>query len=170
MIRLMANEMENAYFRKLRMIYCSELQLISLLPELSEQITDFKFSSSINGLLRLCRERRGALEMIASDHAISPAGDDCDTMRRLVTEGRHELRHCSRGQSRDVVIADVCVSVHRLLVVNYGMARNLAVRLGLAGDADRLEELIDLIVERFPQTCEYPAPRTAFAPPALAIH
>jgi ferritin-like metal-binding protein YciE len=170
MKRLMANEMENAYFRKLRMIYCSELQMISLLPDLSAQITDFKLGSSIDGLLRLCRERRNALEMIAMDHAISVAGDDCETMRKLVGEARQELRHCSRGLSRDEVVADVCVSVHRLLVIHYSLARNLAARLGLEGDADRLEELIDLIVERFPQTCEYPGPRTAFARPAMAIH
>lgn len=156
----MANELANAYFRKLRRIYCGELQLISLLPDLSARLADFKPGVPGNGLLRLCRERRNVLETIAAEHAISAAGDDCDAMRHLIAETRRELHHSSsRGRSRDEVVAEACVSVHRLLVIHYSLARNLAARLGIRGDAERLEALIDLIVERFPQTCDYPGPR-----------
>jgi hypothetical protein len=68
-----------------------------------------------------------------------------------------------------VVIADICISLHRFLVVNYRLARNLANRLEWADDASRLEELMDLLEERFPQTCDRPIRRTAFAGPSLAV-
>lgn len=160
----------NAYFRKLRMIYCSELQLISLFPELAGQIDDFKRTSALHGLLRLARERRDVIEMIAADHGISSAGDDCESMRRLISEGRQLLWHCSRGQSREAIVGQVCVSVHRLLVVNYSMTRNLAARLGLNSDARRIEEMIDLIVERFPEACDHPAPAGYPGVRSLAHH
>lgn len=163
----MRSDLENAYFRKLRMLYCSELQLISLFPELAGQVTDFKRGSAIQGLLRLTRERRDVIEMIASDHGISSAGDDCDAMRRLISEGRQQLWQCSRGVSREAIVAQLCLSVHRLLVVNYSMARNLAARLGETSDAGRLEELIDLIVQRFPEACDHPAAASGFGAPAL---
>ena len=166
----MRSDLMNAYYRKLRMIYCSELQLVSLFPELASQIDDFKRTSALHGFLRLTRERRDVIEMIATEHGISSAGDDCDSMRRLISEGRQLLWHCSRGQSRDSIVAQVCLSVHRLLVMNYSMTRNLAVRLGLGSDADRFEELIDLIVERFPEACDHPAPTSDFGARALAHH
>jgi ferritin-like metal-binding protein YciE len=166
----MKSDLMNAYFRKLRMVYCSELQMISLFPELADQIDDFKRTSALHGLLRLARERRDVVEMIAADHEISSAGDDCESMRRLISEGRQLLWHCSRGLSRDAIVAQVCLSVHRLLVMNYSMTRNLAARLGLSSDADRLEALIDLIVERFPEACDHPAPTSDFGARALAHH
>ena len=165
----MAKELETAYFRKLQTVYCNELQMIGFLADLAEQTADFKFGSSMHGVLRLCSERVEALERIAADHEVSPVGDDGETMERLVTEGRHELRHCARGRSRDVVIADVCISLHRFLVAHYRLARKLANRVEWTDDASRLEELIDLLEERFPQTCDRPVRRTAFAPAALAV-
>jgi ferritin-like metal-binding protein YciE len=166
----MAKELETAYFRKLQTLYCNELQMTGFLADLTDQTADFKFGSSMHGVLRLCHERGEALEKIAADHEFSPDGDDDEAMDRLLTEGRHELRHCSRGRSRDVVIADICISLHRFLMVNYRLARNLAERLGLTEDASRLEELMELVEERFPQTCERPVVRRiAFAPPALAV-
>jgi ferritin-like metal-binding protein YciE len=166
----MKSDLQNAYYRKLRMIYCSELQLISLFPELADQVADFKLTSAIHGLLRLTRERRDEIEMLASGHGISSAGDDCESMRRLIAEGRQQLRQCSRGQSRDGIVEQVCLSVHRLLLMNYSMTRNLAARLGLASDASRLEELIDLIVQRFPDACDHPAAMPGSGAPAMAYH
>ncbi|RYD65987.1 MAG: DUF892 family protein [Verrucomicrobiaceae bacterium] len=165
----MAKELETAYFRKLRTIYSSELQMVGFLADLAEQTADFKFGSSMHGVLRLCSERLEALEKIAVDHEFSPEGDDGEAMERLVTEGRHELRHCARGRSRDVVIADICISLHRFLLPNYRLARNLAERLELSEDASRLEELMDLLEERFPQVSDHPVRRTVFAPAALAV-
>lgn len=165
----MANELKTAYTRKLRTLCCSELQLLAFLGDVTEQVSDFKFGSSIHGLQRLCREREDALEMMAADHGFICTEVDGDGMSRLVTEGRHELRHCARGRSRDVVIADICASLHRFLLGNYRLARKLAERLGLGDDAVRLTDLMDLVEERFPQPSDPPVRRTAFARPALAV-
>jgi ferritin-like metal-binding protein YciE len=165
----MANELETAYLRKLQTMYCNELQMIGFVADLADQTSDFKFGSAVNGILRLCRERGEVLEKIAADHGFLPDGDSDETMERLLAEGRHELRHSSRGRARDVVIADICISLHRFLVVNYRLARNLADRLGWPDDASRLEELLELLEERFPQSSDHPIRRTVFARPALAV-
>ncbi len=151
-------EIEKAYFRMLRMIYCSELQLISFLPELWEQTAGFELASSVEVQLHLCRDRRNALERIAAEHGSSVAGDDCHTMRQLVSKGRRQLRHHGRGPTRDETAVDICLSVHRLLVLNYKIARHLAAGLGLSADTARLGQLADRIVEHLPRACDSAGP------------
>ncbi|WP_193212906.1 DUF892 family protein [Luteolibacter marinus] len=165
----MANQLMTAYMRKLQSLCCGELQLLAFLGDVAEQVSDFKFGSSVHGLQRLCGERKDSLEMMAADHGFVGMEDDGDGMSRLVTEGRHELRHCARGRSRDVVIADICTPLHHFLLRNYRLARELAGRLGLDEDAARLADLMDLVEERFPPALDRPVRRTAFARPALAV-
>lgn len=148
----MASQLKNFYFRKLRMVYCSELQLISFLPDLEPLTSAGKFNPTASDLLNLCRQRRNTLEVIAANQDFSIAGDDCQTMRRTISAGRQNLRNCTRGQSREAEALSIVTAVHQLLVVNYSIARSLAVRLQLRRDAKRIEELVDKIVLHVP--CE----------------
>lgn len=161
-------ELELAYLRKLHAISSIEIQMRDFVADLSDQTTDFKFGSSIHGLVRLCRERQQALESMLSENENPVEAEGSENMKRLIADGLHELRHSARGQSRDVVIADICISLHRFLLVNYGLAEDMALQLGWIDHETRLGELVDLIVERFPQRSESPARRTAFSRPALA--
>lgn len=162
-------ELELAYLGKLHALSCIERQMLDFVADLSDQTTDFKFGSSIHGLLRLCRERHESLESMQSEYEITPEADGDGNMKRLIADGMHELRRSPRGRSRDVAIADICISLHRFLLVNYRLAHDLASRLGWTDHESRLGELVDLIIERFPQRSERPAQRTAFSRPALAF-
>jgi ferritin-like metal-binding protein YciE len=148
----MANDLPGLYFRKLRMLYCSELQLISFYSEVAAHAAD----GGVEALTDDCRERRNLLENIASQHGISIAGDDCQSMRRLIAASRVDL--AADHETCGDLANGVCESVHRLQILNYSVARSLAAKAGLKEDTKILDHLLDTMLGRFPQASESVVP------------
>lgn len=149
----------NLYFRKLRMLYCSELQLISFLPELAARADAKALRAGLQQELGLCRGRRDALEILAAIHGIAAAGDDCEPMRRLITGCRAALNETAWHFPGDDDLRSIGGAVHRLQLLNYGVARSLAHRAKLPEDAEQLDPLLDALLDRYPETCDPPAHR-----------
>ncbi|WP_367870887.1 DUF892 family protein [Luteolibacter sp. Populi] len=148
----MSNDVAGLYFRKLRMLHCSELQLISFYSEVAAHAAD----DSVEAMTDDCRERRNRLEQLAVNHGISIAGDDCQSMRRLIAASRMNLAddHASCGD----LATGICESVHRLQILNYSVARSLAAKERLKDDAAELDRMLDRMVDRFPTACESVVP------------
>ena len=144
---VMGNDLPCLYFRKLRMLYCSELQLISFYSEVAAHAADH----SVEAMTDECRERRNLLETLALNHGISVAGDDCQSMRRLISASRLTLKD---DFSSGDVAQDICESVHRLQILNYSVARSLAAKAGFKEDTAALDAMLDRLVDRFPAACE----------------
>jgi hypothetical protein len=144
----MSNDPKGLYFRKLRMLYCSELQLISFYSEAAARSGDH----GVETLTDQSRERRNVLELLASDHGICVAGDDCQSMRRLIATSRTLLAE-NHTFSSDLT-EEICESVHRLQILNYSVARSLAAKARLNNDVRRLDEVLDTLMESFPMACE----------------
>jgi len=155
---LMPTELSSLFFRKLRMLYCSELQLISFLPELTARASERDLRARLQQELELSRQRRDTLEVMAATHQISSAGDDCDSMRRLINESREALREAAWHFPGDDDLRAISGALHRLQILNYGVARSLANRMRLADDVDQLDGLLDLLLDRYPETCDAPVP------------
>ncbi len=143
----MENDVPGLYFRKLRMLYCSELQLISFYSEVAAHAADH----SVEAMTDECRERRNLLENLALAHGISAAGDDCQSMRRLISASRLNL---SEDYTSGDLAREICESVHRLQIMNYSVARSLAAKAGFWDDCKALDALLDRLVDRFPAACE----------------
>ena len=154
----MPTDLLSLFFRKLRMLYCSELQLISFLPELTARTSDKTLRAGLQHELELSRQRRDTLEIMAATHRISSAGDDCDSMRRLIDESREALRAASWHFPGDEDLHSVSSALHRLQILNYGVARSLANRVRLTDDVEKLDGLLDLLLDRYPETCDAPVP------------
>jgi ferritin-like metal-binding protein YciE len=154
----MPTDLLSLFFRKLRMLYCSELQLISFLPELAARASEKSLRAELLQELELSRQRRDTLEILAATHRISSAGDDCDSMRRLIDESRDALRAEAWHYPGDDDLRSVSGALHRLQILNYGVARSLANRVRLADDVDKLDGLLDLLLDRYPETCDAPVP------------
>jgi hypothetical protein len=147
----MSNEVPGLYFRKLRMLYCSELQLISFYCEVAAHAADH----SVEAMTDECRERRNLLENLALNHGISVAGDDCQSMRRLISASRLSLKD---DFSSGDLAQEICESVHRLQILNYSVARSLAAKARFKEDTAALDAMLDRLVERFPAACESVVP------------
>jgi ferritin-like metal-binding protein YciE len=152
----MPTDLLNLFYRKLRMLYCSELQLISFLPELGARASERSLRTGLQQELELSRQRRDTLEIMAATHRISSAGDDCDSMRRLIDESRESLRSTAWHFPGDDDLRSICGALHRLQILNYGVARSLANRVRLAEDVEKLDGLLDLLLDRYPETCDAP--------------
>ena len=154
----MPTDLSSLFFRKLRMLYCSELQLISFLPELGARASDKGLRVQLQQEVELSRQRRDTLEIMAATHAISSAGDDCDSMRRLINESREVLRASAWHFPGDDDLRSISGALHRLQILNYGVARSLANRMRLAEDVAKFDGLVDLLLDRYPETCDAPVP------------
>jgi ferritin-like metal-binding protein YciE len=154
----MPTDLLSLFFRKLRMLYCSELQLISFLPELTARASERSLRAGLQQELELSRQRRDTLEIMAAMHRISSAGDDCDSMRRLIDESREALRAAAWHFPGDDDLRSISGGLHRLQILNYGVARSLANRVRLTDDVEKLDGLLDLLLDRYPETCDAPVP------------
>ncbi len=148
----MSADVKDSYFRKLRMLYCSELQLISFYLEAAGRSGEH----GAEALTDESRQRRNLLEILAVEHGICIAGDDCQSMRRLIAGCRTILaeKHHFCGDLSE----EICESVHRLQVLNYSVARSLAAKARLSEDVARLDKAIDSLLECFPLASETVVP------------
>jgi hypothetical protein len=160
----MSTDLKSLYFRKLRMLYCSELQLISFYPEAAAHSGDH----SVESLTDHSRDRRNLLEVLAGEHGICIAGDDCQSMRRLIAASRTKLTE-NRDSCGDLA-DDICESIHRLQILNYSVARSLAAKARLQEDVSRLERAIDTLLECFPMACESVVPSGMTGELVMARH
>jgi hypothetical protein len=96
------------------------------------------------------------LEMLASEHGTCAAGDDCQSMRRLIATSRTILaeNHTFCSDLTD----EICESVHRLQILNYSVARSLAAKAHLNDDVKRLDEVLGTLMDSFPMACEAVVP------------
>ena len=97
-----------------------------------------------------------ALESLAAVHKIAAAGDDCDSMRRLIDECRDSLKAPAWHFPGDDDLRSISGSLHRLQILNYGVARSLANRVRLTDDSEQLDRVLDALLDRYPETCESP--------------
>jgi hypothetical protein len=144
----METDLKGAYFRKLRMLHCSELQLISFYSEAAARSGDH----GVEALTDYSRDRRNLLENLAETHGISISGDDCQSMRRLIAASRSKMtQNCD---SCSDLAEDICESVHRLQILNYSVARSLAAKLGAKDDLVHLDQALNGLLECFPMATE----------------
>ncbi len=165
----MKSDLLKLYFRKLRMLYCSELQLISFLPDLVSRVHGSSLRITLSWAIEQSRQRRNELELLANEHQISVAGNDCQSMRRLIGESRAALDPQAWHYPGDRAVTDVIAALHRLQILNYGVARSLAGSAREPYDTERLDVLLEGMVERFSETCHEPVRPGLLIKPELSI-
>lgn len=140
------------YFRKLRMIYCREEQFIELLPDLISEATQPQLRDTMARYLSAGRCRRYLIKDLAWDHGIAPQGEECLAMRKVVAVGCARLASASRGERHDVAVEGFCHELHRVVMVDYRLTRNYAIRENLHVDIACFDEVIASMVDAFPES------------------
>lgn len=137
------------YFRRLRRLYSCELQLMSFLPELQARTGSRHLAEQIGGLIHLCRERRNMLELLALEHQFSAAGDECSEMSGLIRKERRGFADESATLMQNDFVSDISDALHCKLIEDYSLARSFASKLKLKRDVERLDEVLDRMMEDF---------------------
>ena len=88
---LMEDPKLSFYFRRLRMIYCREQQLVEFLPDLIAEVAGLPLKEAMSGYLAAARCRRYMIKDLAWDHGISPLGEECLAMKKLIAVGSARL-------------------------------------------------------------------------------
>lgn len=135
------------YFKRLRMIYCREQQLIGFLPDLVSEAMQPRLKEAIASSLAAARCRRYIINNVAWDHGISPLGEECLAMRKLIAVGSARLAAENRGRRHDRAVDAFCLQLHRVVTVEYHLARSLAVERSLHGDVGCLNEVIEALTD-----------------------
>ncbi len=139
------------YYGRLRLIHCREQLLIRLLPDLVAEATRPRLREIMTGYLAAARYRRYMINDLAWDHGISALGDECLSMRKLIAVGSARLAGENRGERHDPAVETFCHQLHRVIMVDYRLARKLAAEEGLHVDAGCFDEVIEAMAETFPE-------------------
>lgn len=154
------------YFKRLRMIYCREQQLIEFLPDLVSEAVRLQLREAIAGYLAAARCRRYMINDLAWDHGISPLGDECLAMRKVIAIGSARLASGNRGERHDLAVEALCRQLHRVVLVDYNLTRDHALHQSLHVDIGCFNEVIEAMLEAFP---EPPGRRAARSNGSLAM-
>ncbi len=135
------------YFKRLRMIYCREQQLIGFLPDLVSEAMQLSLKEAIAGSLAAARCRRYMINDLAWDHGIPPLGEECLAMRKLIAVGSARLAAERRGERHDQAVEAFCLQLHRVVMVEYELARALTVEKSLHADVGCFNEMIEAMTD-----------------------
>lgn len=124
---------------------------MSFLPELQSKTGSRLLATQIEELIDFCRMRRNALELLASGHPVSAAGDQCCEMARLIQSQRHLLGDEVATHLQNDFVSDICEAVHCKLIQDYSLARSFASKLKFRDDAGKFDEIVDQLMTRFPR-------------------
>jgi ferritin-like metal-binding protein YciE len=135
------------HFKRLRMIYCREQQLIGFLPDLVSEAMQPGLKEALAGSLAAARCRRYMVNDLAWGHGIPPLGEECLAMRKLIAVGSARLAAECRGERHDQAVEAFCLQLHRVVMVEYELARSLAVEKGLHADVGCFTEMIEAMTD-----------------------
>ena len=156
------------YHRRLRMMHCREQQLIGLLPDLVSEAVRPDLKEAMAGYRAAARCRRYMIIAQASDHGIFPHGDECLAMRKMIAVGSARLAAESRGRRHDRSVETFCHEVHRVIMIDYRLTRDLAVELGLPADVECFDEVLEAMAVVFPKRPPQPARLIGHSSPQAA--
>lgn len=85
------------------------------------------------------------LATLCNEHGVDPTGEHCKGMEGLVTEARkHALEtEFADEDAQDAAIISQYQRMAHYAIAGYGCVRTFANRLGLDGDAAKLQECLD---------------------------
>ncbi len=93
------------------------------LPELADRAGRPSLKSAFILAVTQSRPRRDELELLAYEHQVSAAGDDCQSMRRLIRKFREALSRNAWHFPGDEVLGDLAAALHRLQLLSHSVAR-----------------------------------------------
>ncbi|WBU57088.1 DUF892 family protein [Paracoccus sediminicola] len=137
--------LKDLYLDQLRDIYSACKQSMPVVTEMGRASKSKKLSEALIASNQGTADGMEVLAALCSDHGVDPTGEHCKGMEGLVVEARkHALEtEYADEDAQDAAIITQYQRMAHYAIAGYGCVRTFANRLGLDGDAARLQECLD---------------------------
>lgn len=137
--------LKDLYLDQLQDLYSANRQSMDATTQLGRKATDDELSRALNDGVQGIASGMVTLKEIISEHGANPTGEFCKGMEDLVKEARAHAIDADIAD-KDVRDAATIPQYQRMVhyaIAGYGTAVAFANRLGLDGDAAKLQKMID---------------------------
>jgi len=128
---------------ELQDLYDAEKQLLQALPKMAQAASNDELRSAFEHHLGETRDHVQRLEEIFGQLGLSGAGESCDAMRGLISEGEEIIAAQGDPTAKDAALIAAAQRVEHYEIAAYGTARTLADELGLDEAQDLLDQTLD---------------------------
>lgn len=137
--------LKDLYLDQLRDIYSACKQSMPVVTEMGRTSKSKELSEALIASNQGTADGMEVLATLCNDHGVDPTGEHCKGMEGLVTEARkHALEtEYADEDAQDAAIITQYQRMAHYAIAGYGCVRTFANRLGLDGDAARLQECLD---------------------------
>ncbi|WBU63134.1 ferritin-like domain-containing protein [Paracoccus aerodenitrificans] len=137
--------LKDLYLDQLRDLYSACKQSLPIVTEMGRAAKSSELSEALISGNQGISEGMDILTSLCNEHGIDPTGEHCKGMEGLVTEARkHALEtEFADEDAQDAAIITQYQRMAHYAIAGYGCVRTFANRLGLDGDAARLQECLD---------------------------
>lgn len=137
------DSLHSLFVHELKDLYSAETQLLEALPKMERAATHGTLKAAFREHLEETRGHVERLEQICNELGISPAGEHCEAMEGLITEGEELINAPGDPDTRDAALISAAQRVEHYEIAAYGTARTFAKRLDFGDAAKLLDKTLD---------------------------
>ncbi|MFD1797780.1 DUF892 family protein [Paracoccus aurantiacus] len=137
--------LKDLYLDQLRDLYSACKQSQPIVAEMGSAAKSEALSKALIAGNQGIAEGMEVLAALCNEHGVDPTGEHCKGMEGLVTEARKHALETDYADE-DAQDAGIITQYQRMAhyaIAGYGCVRTFANRLGLDGDAAKLQECLD---------------------------
>lgn len=136
----MTTSLEELYFDQIRDVYCAEIQVLRMLPQMASYASCAELADLFKGHTQDTHRHCARLCKISERHGISHLSVACESMHVLLREAARNLTETIPGKLRDGVLIAAANRIEHYEIGAYGVAKAFADCLGYREDSSLLEE------------------------------
>lgn len=134
--------MNDLFLDELRDLHDAETQIAKALPKLAGAAQALELKSGFQQYLKQTQTHVTRLNRIFYSLGQNAAGEKCDFMRGVLSEGEKSIHDAGEGAMRDAALIATAQHIERYQIAAYGSARTFAQILGRKDAAELLEETL----------------------------
>ncbi|WBU60766.1 DUF892 family protein [Paracoccus albus] len=137
--------LKDLYLDQLRDLYSACKQSQPIVTEMGRASKSEELSKALIAGNQGIADGMEVLSALCNEHGVDPTGEHCKGMEGLVTEARkHALEtEYADEDAQDAAVITQYQRMAHYAIAGYGCVRTFANRLGLDGDAAKLQECLD---------------------------
>ena len=135
--------LQDIYVEQLRDLYSAENQILKALPKMADAATHEDLRAAFKEHAVMTRTHVERLDRIFTQLGEKPGGHKCKGMEGLLAEGEELLEEHDESEALDAAMIAAAQRVEHYEIAGYGSCRTFANMLGLADQADLLQETLD---------------------------
>ena len=139
----MEENLKDLYLSELQDLYSAEEQLVEALPKVIKKSTDKDLTKAIEKHLEETKGHKEVVAELLKKHDKKPGTVTCQAMKGLIKEAEHHLAKEMTDEVRNAAIIAGSQRIEHYEIAGYGTAGHYARRLGLEGDAKKIEKILE---------------------------